>query len=544
MATDGDADHTLQSATLHRETVHRAEASAAFKPTLTILMHPNSERVGDVFVVERGHEGAPLEVSRIAPDFRAPRTGSLMPIRESYTSRQPLLIEWGDDGGATLSASSSASDLALGGRQLDEPMHVTAKELHRGVVLGMGPHVAVLLHRSSGMGAHRTTHGLVGESDAIQRIRQHIDRIADMPTKVLIRGETGTGKELVAKAIHEESERSAGPFIAVNMATLQEGTAASALFGHAKGAFSGADRKTEGYFGAANGGTLFLDEIGETPRQVQLMLLRVLDGDGTSAEVQPVGENRSRLLDVRIVTATDSDLERDVQSGTFDNALLARLGEYEIELPPLRERLDDVGRLLVLFAREALEAAGEGHRLDPTQSDGKPWLSPDTIALLVGYDWPGNVRELRNTVRQIAFHSRGRAEAVLDEATRRSLVTPSGGPEAENEPGPPQEVAVVASAPARARRPSTLTKDEVIESLAEADWRPSRAAKALQISKTTFYTLLKRFGIKRAQDLEAEVIDAALRSAGGDVGDAARALQVGKLGLRQRMKVLHLEDGE
>jgi two-component system nitrogen regulation response regulator GlnG len=543
MSTNESDDITLGAATLHRETLHASMSAISAKPALTILMHPEPERVGDIYASASAATGGALEVARRTPEFRSPRTGASQPIKEPYTSRQPLNIQWDSTGGAQLSVESTASGVYVNGTLLSSAVEVSKGEVGRGVVLGMGPHVTLLLHHTSGEPAMRETHGLIGDSDAIQRVRQRIERIADMPAKVLIRGETGTGKELVARAIHQASERSEGPFVAVNMANLQEGTAASELFGHARGAFSGADRRTEGYFGAANGGTLLLDEIGETPKNVQTMLLRVLNGDGTNAEVQSVGESRTRTLDVRIITATDVDLEECVESGSFDDALLARLAEYELDLPPLRERRDDLGRLLIHFARGALETAGEGHRLDPQRSDGKPWLRHEVLSRLVAYPWPGNVRELRNTIRQIAFHSRGRPEASLDEALERRLsrgdLQPSQSPV---EPTQSSETVGETSEPAeaRTRRPSTLTKDDVLEILAEAQWQPGLAAKLLQISKTTLYELMKRFNILQAKELEPEAIGAALEGADGDVARAAKSLKVSSRGLKLRMKTLGL----
>ena len=539
MVTDTDDDLTLQGETLQRERSPVRSSSHGASAAITVLMHPKIERIGDVHVIEASNAGDQTEVSRLEPEFRSPRTGARNPIREAYTSRQPLVIRWNASGGAELIPSSPASGLMLKGVPLSSPVTVSAAEIERGVALGLGPNVSALLHRTSTIGAHPETFGIIGESDTVQRTRQQIERIADMPEKVLIRGETGTGKELIARAIHEASDRSSRPFLAVNMANLQPGTAQSQLYGHARGAFSGADQKRDGLFGAAQGGTLFLDEVGETREEVQQMLLRSLDGTGTSVSIEPVGESQPRRLDIRIVAATDADLEEAVNLGTFDQAILGRLQVGEIEIAPLRERLEDLGRLLVHFAREVLPTADQAHRLDPKLSGGKPWLSPEDMARLVQYSWPGNVRELRNAARQIAIHSRGRPETSLAPSLERRLER-----EAHQKPDATTQEASVSQAPhgKPTRKPAELTKTELLDCLRSVDWSPETARKTLGISKNSLYGLMTQFEIPRAQDLDAETIERALDDCEGDLGFAADGLEVSERGLKLRMKALGLTD--
>ena len=539
MVTDADDDQTLQGETLQRETLPHDRSPHGTRPAITLLMHPRIERIGDVHVIEQHSVGDETRVSRLEPEFRAPRTGATAPIREAYTSRQPLIIRWDASGGAELSPASPSSGLTLRGSPLTGPTRVSQHEIDRGVPLGLGPNVAALLHRTTGLGAHPQTFGLIGESDSVQRTRQQIQRIADMPEKVLIRGETGTGKELVARALHEASDRSERPFIAVNMANLQPGTAQSQLYGHARGAFSGADQRREGVFGAAQGGTLFLDEIGETRDEVQQMLLRSLDGVGTSVTVEPVGESQPKRLDVRIVAATDADLEGAVEEGSFDQAILARLQVGEIEVAPLRERLEDLGRLLIHFAAEVLPSADQDHRLDPERSDGQPWLSPGDVARLVEYSWPGNIRELRNAARQIAIHSRGRPETSLGPSLERRLERDQGRrTERGLEPEPTSTP--VTNEPAR--RPAELSHAELVDALRSVDWSPEAARKTLGISKNSLYALMTQYEIPRAQDLARVTIERALEECAGDVGFAADALQVSERGLKLRMRSLGLSN--
>jgi two-component system nitrogen regulation response regulator GlnG len=537
MVKDPDDDQTLQGETLQRETYPVRSSSHGTRAALTLLMHPRIERIGDVHVIEGSNAGDLTEVSRLEPDFSSPRTGASMPIREAYTSRQPLIIRWNASGGAELSPTSASCGLTLKGAPLSSPTTVNAAEIERGVPLGLGPNVSALLHRTSTLGAHPQTYGLIGESDTVQRTRQQIERIADMPEKVLIRGETGTGKELIARAIHDASDRSSRPFLAINMANLQPGTAQSQMYGHARGAFSGADQKREGLFGAAQGGTLFLDEIGETREEVQQMLLRSLDGTGTSVSIEPVGESQPRRLDVRIVAATDADLEDAVDRGTFDQAILGRLQVGEIEIAPLRERLEDLGRLLVHFAREVLPTTDQAHRLDPKLSGGKPWLSPEDVARLVQYSWPGNVRELRNAARQIAIHSRGRPETSLAPSLERRLQREV---QADSDASKDTQAVSADGSSETTRRPADLTKTEVLDCLRSVDWSPETARKALGISKNSLYALMTQFEIPRAQDLDSETIESALGECKGDLGFAADGLQVSERGLKLRMKALGL----
>ena len=511
-------------------------------PTLTILWHPDTSRVGDVYVAN-DWEGSPsLDLSRVHPAFRGPRGGAPNPIREPYTSRKPLSLRWLSDGSADLSADPGASVAVVDGITLDGPLRLPKEAIDRGVILEIGPHVALCLHRSRGLAARAQTHHLMGESDAVQTLRQHIDRIATVPTKVLVRGATGTGKELVARAIHEASERSGFPFVAVNMANLQEGTAAAQLFGHAKGAFSGADRRHDGYFGAADGGTLFLDEVGELPSQVQTMLLRALDSESGSVEIQPVGDSRTRTVDVRVLSATDAPLEDAVSCGRFDDALANRLSEYVITVPPLTERLEDIGRLFLHFAKQALRHIEEEHRLGPPEPGAQAWMSAAQMGRLARYGWPGNVRELRNTARQIVFGSRGSEQAAFDETIETRLGTSPGSlpvadPAREVQPDGRERPLTEA----RLRRPSTLDEDELIEALRAHDWSPGPTAKALGMSKTTLYALIEKSArIRKAQDLTADDITWALEEADGDTTEAAKVLEVSARGLKLRMKHLDL----
>jgi DNA-binding NtrC family response regulator len=226
---------------------------------------------------------------------------------------------------------------------------------------------------------------MIGETPSMEQVKKLIDKVSPSDTTVLILGETGTGKEVVAQQIHARSLRANAPFVAVNCGALPETLVESEFFGHRKGAFTGADQPRKGLFEVANGGTLFLDELGELDKSMQVKLLRFLE----SGEIRRVGENDTFHVDVRVVCATNSDLVDMVQAGTFREDLYFRVNTFEIHLPPLRERREDIPRLAQhLIAR---------HRKLPEV--GADAISPSTMERLIEHDWSGNIRELANVLR-------------------------------------------------------------------------------------------------------------------------------------------------
>jgi two-component system response regulator PilR (NtrC family) len=224
---------------------------------------------------------------------------------------------------------------------------------------------------------------LVGKSPAMQRLIALTERVAQSQASVLLTGESGTGKELVARAIHFNSERKEAPFVAINCGAIPENLIESELFGHEKGAFTGADQRKEGLFESADGGTLFLDEIGELPMLMQVKLLRVLQ----EREFRRVGGTRNLPLDIRLVSATNKIFEDEVKAGRFREDLFYRLNVIRVELPPLRERRDDIPLLLNHFYKKL---TGEKHLP----------ISGEALQRLLDYDWPGNIRELENLVER------------------------------------------------------------------------------------------------------------------------------------------------
>jgi two-component system NtrC family response regulator len=227
------------------------------------------------------------------------------------------------------------------------------------------------------------TSQLIGETPVMAQLKSLISRVAPTDSTVLIRGETGSGKELVARSIHQESTRAEMPFVAVNCGALPENLIESELFGHCKGAFTGADQQRTGLFEVANGGTLFLDEIGELPKTMQANLLRVLE----SGEIRRVGDNQTFNVNVRVVCATHRNIEHMVAEGDFREDLMFRINAFELEIPPLRDRIGDLGQLIDHLVSRKIGVA--------TLSDS---INSEALTALSQHDWPGNVRELANVI--------------------------------------------------------------------------------------------------------------------------------------------------
>src|ERR1700749_142498 len=234
---------------------------------------------------------------------------------------------------------------------------------------------------------------IIGSSGALEKVLAVVRKVAKSNTTVLVRGETGTGKELIAGAIHHNSHRAARNFIKVNCAALQENLLESELFGHEKGAFTGADKQRVGRFEQADGGTLFLDEVGDMSANTQAKILRVLQ----EHEFERLGGTRTLRCDVRVITATNRNLPQMVANGQFREDLYYRLNVVSIEMPPLRERKDDIGALATFFLRRFASELKK-------RVDG---LSPDALKLLMRYNWPGNIRELENSIERAVLLSEG-----------------------------------------------------------------------------------------------------------------------------------------
>ena len=413
-----------------------------------------------------------------------------------------------------IARSSEATHVHVDGVALDDRASFERETLARGVVLLLGGCVALLLHENRSAsrveGDEVTTKddlGLLGTSAAMEALRRQIRRVARHDVPVLLLGESGSGKALVARALHALGRRASGPLVSVDIAAVS-GAAAAAMFG------------------TAQGGTLFVDEVGRATSEVQASLLRAIEARQRDAQ------------DVRLISASDIDLVRAAEVGQFRQALLQRIGGYVIEVPPLRERREDISPLLVHFMREELVQLGREQRLLPAY-DRRPWLPAWLVAAATQHDWPGNVRELRNVARQLAIDWADSCEIQHDRTVARLL----GSIELPSSALAASEPAAVGRRRDR-RRLEDISEAELIEALRCHTWQPAPAAAALGVSRTSLYTLMQRSpNVRKAADLDTQEITLALSSS-DSIAAAAGALCVSEQGLKRQMRALGMRGNE
>jgi len=302
---------------------------------------------------------------------------------------------------------------------------------------------------------------IVGESPQIKKILEMIETVARTDATVMIRGESGTGKELVAQAIHAKSSRRYFPIISINCGAFPEGLLESELFGHEKGAFTGAQYKRKGKLEMANGGTIFFDEIGNITMKMQMDLLRVIE----TKQFTPLGSNKEVNVDFRIIAATNTDLEKKVAEKEFREDLYYRLNVFSIQIPPLRERTQDIP----LIARYFLEKYARSMNKDVTD------ISPEAMKMLVQYNWPGNIRELRNTIERALVVVGKKNRIASEDLNLLFLSKPSS-------PGDSLE---------------EMEKTHIQRILEQSDWNISRSAETLKIDRVTLYNKIKKYGLQR-----------------------------------------------
>ena len=303
---------------------------------------------------------------------------------------------------------------------------------------------------------------IVGESPQVKKILEMIDTVAQTDATVMIRGESGTGKELVAQAIHGKSNRRYFPIISINCGAFPEGLLESELFGHEKGAFTGAQHKRKGKLEMANGGTLFFDEIGNVTMKMQMDLLRVIE----TKQFTPLGSNKVVNVDFRVIAATNSDLEKKVTEKDFREDLYYRLNVFSVQIPPLRERTGDIPPI----ARYFLEKYARSMNKNVTD------ISPEAMKILIQYDWPGNIRELRNTIERalVVVGKKNRIEPDDLNLLFLSKASATGGDSLED-----------------------IEKVHIRRILEQSDWNISKSAETLKIDRVTLYNKIKKYGLQR-----------------------------------------------
>ena len=322
---------------------------------------------------------------------------------------------------------------------------------------------------------------------AMKDLCDWIDKVAASPSNALVLGESGTGKKLVARAIHERSPRADGPFVTLNVSAIPDTLVESYLFGHERGAFTGADRRRDGLFRAASGGTLFLDEIGELALPVQAKLLRAVE----TKEILPVGADRGIRVDTRIVAATHRDLGKMVEEGRFRQDLLYRLQVVELRVPPLRDRAGDVPALAMHFV-------GAHAR---TQRKSVQAIAPDALAILVGYPWPGNVRELSNVIERAVILASDDTITPIDLPTELGVAPASFVDPPASLPAASRDLASDEECNLE-RAVLTFQRGHIARVLDRSRGGRDAAARLLGLSPATLYRYLQRLGLKgyRAED--------------------------------------------
>ncbi len=476
---------------------------------LTILWHPDHERIGEQFIGPPG-EGA-IEVSRYAPLFFRPGQDGIA-LGQRAIARAPLHLRRTQDDGVEITAPDSRMAVEVNGAVLGAPLTFERDEVARGVVLGLGGQVLLCLHWMTSFPRANTVPGLLGVSSGAIATRELIRQVAATDLPVLLLGETGTGKDVAARAIHAAGKRSTLPLVAVNMATLNEALAAADLFGAVKGAYTGAQAARQGLFAEADGGTLFLDELGDTPASVQPMLLRVLE----TGRYRPLGANQEAATSARLIAATDQDLD----AKGFNQPLLRRMESFVIRVPALRERREDIGVLLLHSLRACVDSAQE-----------LAAFPAGLVSEMCNYDWPGNIRQLANVTRRAVMAQRAGQLPGLSQFVREPFISRSviaGKHEAAAQAG--------AEAPAR-RRLASIGNEDVLQAMEENGWQISGAAQQLGISRPSLYKLIEAHpAIRPAALIPQDEISAAAQAHRGDVGLCASQLRTPAEALRRHLR--------
>ncbi|MSQ81383.1 MAG: sigma-54-dependent Fis family transcriptional regulator [Myxococcales bacterium] len=487
-------------------------------PCLTVLCHPDIAMIGAQHVLGLGAE--PVLLSRLEPLFTLPPGPDQAPLQDPHVSRRAIAISRNGDG-LQFRAPDGGVACHIGGVPLLQVQHVAMTALERGVTLRLGRHVALLLHNRPALELARPTDFLVGQSHVITDLRNNVKKVAQHAVHVMLQGESGVGKELVARALHEVSPWRGGPFITVNTGAIQASLANSELFGHVRGSFTGAVGDHDGFFARADGGSLFLDEIGELHSDVQALLLRALE----SGEIQRVGDRKSRQVKVRVIAATDRpDVEDRLRI-----PLIQRLSGYRVTVPPLRARFEDLGLLLyhalrVEFARIRM-AFPPVLRVRPQE----PVVPPEVFERLVQHGFSGNVRELFNVAKRLTIDGLDRGTSEIVASVEQALVHT----QAEQSPAPQLAAVQARGHPS----PSQIDDTMLIAALHRNNWQMAPTARDLGIARSSLYLLVDDCPkVRKVVEISQQELQSALNATSGDLDRAASLLQVSARGLKAHVK--------
>ena len=472
---------------------------------LTILWHPEAKRIGEQALML----GENLELARFTPLFCKPQQDGLG-LGHGGISREPLRFTRDSNHGVKLSLPNSRMVVELNGREVQGMHYLSFEQICAGAILCLGRAVLLCLHWMHSLPKGNALPGIIGVGDAAIKLRDLIRQVAPTESAVLLLGETGTGKEVAARAIHQLSLRAAQNMVCVNMAALNESLAAADLFGAAKGAYTGAQSARLGFFQEADSGSLFLDEIGNAPTSVQPMLLRVLE----TADYRPLGATRDVRANARIIAATDQDL----YDGSFNPALLRRLESFIVHLPPLRTRREDIGLLILHFLSEL----NQGNLAETS-------LPIKLVSQFAIYDWPGNIRQLRHILKRTLLSLKmgdmpSFAKLVEVPALRSMTAQHSAGITPISNSNPRKKL-------------SDIDAQDVLAAMENNDWMIQAAAQELHISRPSMYKLLEAHPqIRRIDQITPAEIEHAWQQTAGDVENCASQLKTPVDALRRFLR--------
>ena len=501
--------------TVEPEQTHPAHVvKTALTPQVVVLHHHDLARVGARADLS---SRSLMPVGRDFPEFMHPETAVRTTLGDPTVSRRQLEVEW----------SGTAFRVRCCGRLpievIDADGRVTAAEWVRpGAMVAIGDRSLLLLDFRRRSSSEDDRQEMVGETEVMWSLRDAVRRAAAVDSPTLVVGDTGTGKELVAAALHARCARHARALKVVNCAGLREGTAIAQLFGSVKGGYTDA-RNLRGFFEEASGGVLFLDEIGELPGEIQAALLRCIQ----HGEIVRVGSAKARTVDVRVLAATHRDLPALMRAGAFREDLYHRLNALHLTVPPLRRRRADIPLLFARFARQhpsIMRFSGEPCR-------APPGIPLGAVRRLLEADWPGNVRQLEHLVTRASAENQESAFFTLPE-----LEEPSAGeaePEEELRHEAPQLLL-------RGRRSGPPARPELLTELKRHDFDRTETAKAFGVARSTLYNWMKALGIEKG-NLDADTLRRTYASMDGDQRATAHALGLSLRGLKRKANALGVE---
>ncbi len=504
-----DLDYTLTSP------LSRLAENDAALLGLTIIWHPDTQRVGEQFIAS--NPDGLVEVSRFLPLFRHPAKEGLH-LGYGGISREALRINLDSDQGIIITPPASRMVVEVNGAEVSSAISLSREQIESGVILGLGRAIILCLHWMRCLPKHNPVPGFIGVSSTAIVARDQIRQVAGTDMPVLLLGETGTGKEIAARAIHGFSKRASAGLVTVNMAALNESLAAADLFGAVKGAYTGAQTARKGLFAEAEGASLFLDEIGNTPATIQPMLLRVLE----TGDYRPLGAQQDQKSSARLIAATDQDL----YSESFNQALLRRLESFVIHLPPLRKRREDLGVLLLHLLNNSNIPNTIGNQLPVA-----------LVSDIANYDWPGNVRQLAHVLKRALLSLQLGEVPPLSSLVKTSHKPSSVIPEAANLISDSKQ-----PVPAQPRKKlAELSDDDVLRAMENNDWYIQGAAQELGVSRPSMYKLLDNHKqIRRAEQIPTEEIRQTLEASVEDIEVCAAKLKTPSEALRRYLKVIGL----